>query len=58
MKGTHLPLYDGRLQIQVEKSDVDAVKIAAKAEDRSVNQWCRQAIKAALRQRGIEPKAA
>jgi len=58
MKGTHLPQYDGRLQIMVEQSDADAVRTAAKAEDRSVNQWCRQAIKAALRQRGIEPKAA
>jgi predicted HicB family RNase H-like nuclease len=58
MKGTHLPLYDGRLQILVEQSDVDAVRHAAREADRSVNSWCRQVIKAALKQRGVEPKAA
>jgi predicted HicB family RNase H-like nuclease len=51
MKGSHLPLYDSRLQIMVEQSDVEAVALAAREEDRSINSWCRQASRAALRER-------
>jgi hypothetical protein len=51
MKGSHLPLYDSRLQIMVEQSDVDAVALAAREDDRSINSWVRVAIKAALRER-------
>jgi predicted HicB family RNase H-like nuclease len=47
----HLPVYDGRLSIYVEQSDVDAVALAAREEDRSINSWVRVAIKAALRER-------
>ena len=45
------PLYDGRLFIYVEQSDVDAVALAAREDDRSINSWVRLAIKAALRER-------
>jgi hypothetical protein len=51
MKGLNSPLYDGRLQIMVEQSDVDAVASAAREDDRSINSWCRLVIKAALRER-------
>jgi hypothetical protein len=33
MKGNHLPLYDSRLQIMVEQSDVAAVALAAREDD-------------------------
>jgi hypothetical protein len=56
MKITNLPLYDGRLQINAEQHVVDAVWDAARADDRSVNSWCRQVIKAALKERGINVK--
>jgi hypothetical protein len=57
MKGSHLPLYDSRLQIMVEQSDVDAVALAAREDDRSINSWCRLAIKAALKERQRKEQA-
>jgi predicted HicB family RNase H-like nuclease len=51
LKPVRPPLYDGRLNIYVEQSDVNAVAVAAREDDRSINSWVRLAIKAALRER-------